>query len=129
MTERAIPIKDLKAGAYIMADGEPCRVVDIIISKAGKHGSAKARIECQGLFDNRKHVILKPAAADVMAPIIEKKKAQIISLTESSVQLMDLEDYSVFEASIPDELKGKLQPGQEIGYWKIGNRILLKHGL
>jgi translation initiation factor 5A len=126
MTEKPVPIKDLKAGAYIMVDSEPCKVLSVIISKAGKHGSAKARIEAQGLFDNRKHVVLKPADADILAPIIEKKKAQIISIAENSVQLMDLEDYSIFEAIIPDELKGKLQPGQEIGYWKIDKKVLLK---
>ncbi|MEM7827910.1 MAG: translation initiation factor IF-5A, partial [Candidatus Aenigmatarchaeota archaeon] len=44
MAEKPVPVKDLNEGNYVMADGEPCRVVSITISKPGKHGSTKARI-------------------------------------------------------------------------------------
>ncbi len=35
---------------------------------------------------------------------------------EDTVQLMDLETYETFEMQIPDEYKGKLEPGAEINY-------------
>jgi len=38
---------------------------------------------------------------------------------------MDLEDYSMFEASIPDDMKGNLTEGQEVMYWEVlGKRLL-----
>jgi len=126
MTTRPVPIKDLKPGNYVMIDGEPCKVVSVTKSKPGKHGAAKVRLEGMGIFDNRRRYLLKPADANVDVPIIEKKRGQIITVMGDTVQIMDLEDYSTFETTIPEEFKGKLEPGNEVGYWKIGNRILIK---
>ena len=33
------------------------------------------------------------------------------------VQLMDMTDYSTFELDIPEELKGKLNSGEEVNYF------------
>jgi translation initiation factor 5A len=126
MATKTSSMKSLKPGHYVMIDEEPCRVTKITLSKPGKHGSTKARVDAVGIFDNRKRSILKPADASVTVPIIEKNKAQVISVSGDFVQLMNLEDYSTFDASIPAEFKGKLQSGQDVGYWKIGNRILVK---
>lgn len=126
MSETSSSIKELKPGNFVMIDGEPCKVVSLIKSKPGKHGSTKIRLEAMGIFDNRKRFLLKPSSAAVPVPIIEKKTAQVISLSGDSVQLMDLQDYSTFEASIPEELTGKLESGREILYWKIGERLLIK---
>ncbi len=126
MTDKPIVIKDLKPGAFVMVEGEPCKVVDVVISKPGKHGSTKARVETMGLFDNRRRYILKPAADTVDSPLIEKKRAQVVSVAGETAQLMDLEDFSTFDVPIPEELKAKIQPGAEIGYWKVAGRIMLK---
>lgn len=126
MTETTAVIKDLKPGNFVIIDGEPCKVLELTKSKPGKHGASKVRLEGMGIFDNRRRFLLKPSSADVEVPLIEKKAAQIISVSGDIVQLMDLTDYSTFDASIPEELKGKLEQGREILYWKIGNRILIK---
>ena len=119
-------LKDLRPGHYVMVDGEPCRVLSMTKSKPGKHGAAKARVEVVGIFDNRKRVIMKPASATAVVPLIEKKKAQVISVSGDIAQLMDMEEYNTFEAKIPEEMKSKIQSGNEISYWKIGERILLR---
>jgi len=124
--EKSGTIKDAKPGSYVVIDGEPCKVVSYTKSKPGKHGAAKVRIEAVGLFDGKKRVVLKPADAEIGVPIIEKKKAQVISVSGDITQLMDMETYETFEASVPEEFKGKLDSGREVLYWKIGNRILIK---
>lgn len=95
-------------------------------SKPGKHGSAKIRLEGQGIFDGRKHFILKPASADVPVPIIDKRTAQVITINGDIAQLMDMQEYNTFEATIPEEFKGKLEAGREVQYWKIGDRVLIR---
>jgi len=127
MSEKVAEIKDLKPGSYVMIDGEPCKVTKISKSKPGKHGAAKARVEAVGIFDGKKRTLLKPASASCTVPIILKKWAQVISVSSDSAQLMDLEDYSMFECSIPEDLKSKIEPGKEVEYWKIGERILIKN--
>lgn len=52
-------------------------------------------------------------------PIINKKNAQILAIVGEKVQLMDLNDYSVFELPIPEEMKGKLKAGEEIAYFEV----------
>ena len=126
MAEATVVAKNLKKGNYIIADGEPCRVINVGHSKTGRHGSTKVRIEAVGIFDEKKRLILKPGAASLDVPIIQKGTAQVISVAGDVVQLMDLSDYSTFQTSIPDELKGKLQSGTEITYWKVENRVVIK---
>ncbi len=126
MATKSGTIKGLKPGHYIMIDDEPCKVLSISLSKPGKHGSTKARVDASGLFDGRKRSLLKPADSAVQLPIIEKKKAQVISVSGGFVQLMDMEEYNTFDAEIPEEKKGKLKSGDEIGYWKIGSKVLVK---
>lgn len=118
-------IKNLKKGQFVLIDGEPCRVVSVNVSKAGKHGAAKARVEGMGLFDHRRHSIVKPADDTVEIPIVVKKNAQILALMGNKVQLMDLQDYSIFEVDIPEHLKGKLEPGKEINYFEVMGRKTL----
>src|SRR3989338_9467432 len=118
MAETTAVIKDLRPGNFVMIDGEPCQVVGLTKSKPGKHGAAKVRLEGMGIFDNRRRFLLKPASAEVSVPVIEKKAAQVISVSGDIAQLMDLADYSTLDASIPEELKGKLEAGSDVFYWK-----------
>jgi translation initiation factor 5A len=116
----------LKPGNFVMVEGEPCKVIDIAKSKPGKHGSAKARVEVIGIFDGKKREIMKPADATIEVPIIEKKNAQVVSVSGDIVQIMDLDSYETFELSIPEELKGRIEPGKEVVYWKVGNKSMIK---
>jgi translation initiation factor 5A len=126
MAEKVATMKDLKVGSYVMIDGEPCRVVSISFSKPGKHGAAKGRVDAVGIFDEKKRTLMKPADATIGMPIIEKKNAQVVSVSGDIAQLMDMADYSMLEVSIPEEFKGKLSSGMEIEYWQIDNKIMIK---
>ena len=122
-------MRQAKPGTYIVVDGEACKVTSMTKSKPGKHGAAKVRLEAVGVFDGKKRVVLKPADANVDSPIIDKRKAQAISISGNIVQLMDLENYETFEATIPDEFKPKLAPGSEgceVLYWQFEKNILIK---
>jgi len=112
-------IKDLKKGHLVLIEDVPYRVDSISSSKSGKHGASKTRVDAIGLFDNRRRSIVKPSSDSVDVPIINKKKAQVLALTTEKAQLMDLTDYSMFELEIPEELKGKLNAGEEVNYYEI----------
>ncbi len=120
-------IRQLKEGSYIVIDDEPCEIVGISISKPGKHGAAKARIDAVGIFDGQKRSIVQPVTAKVYVPIVERKRAQVISVVRNTAQLMDLETYETFELQVPDELKGKVEPGKEIVYLEsLGKRKIVE---
>lgn len=117
----------VKEGSYIVIEGEPCRIVSYDKSKPGKHGAAKARVVGIGLFDGVKRSIVSPVSANVEVPIIEKKSGQVISLTPSTVQLMDLETFEVFETGLPTEedIRRRLLSGVEVEYWRMLGRYKL----
>ncbi|MBD3156118.1 MAG: translation initiation factor IF-5A [Candidatus Aenigmarchaeota archaeon] len=119
-------IKNLKKGGFILIDGVPCEIVSINISKSGKHGAAKARVEGMGMFDGRRRSIIKPADAKVQVPILNKKQAQVLAITGDKAQLMDLTDYSTFDLDVPKSMKGKLKSGEEIMYYEIEGKKTLE---
>jgi translation initiation factor 5A len=119
----------LKIGSYILLpvsdqpSGEPCRIVEYDTSKPGKHGAAKARIVGVGIFDNQKRPHVGPVSMQVHVPLIDKRVGQIISITDSAIQVMDSETFETLDMNmVEDELKGKIQQGQDVEYWKVMDR-------
>lgn len=118
---------DLREGKYVMIDEHPCRVVSMDKSKPGKHGAAKISIVAISLFDSSKHTMSKSSDADIEIPIIERKQAQIVSVTGASAQLMDSASYETFEVAIPDDMKGEIESGKDIQYMEVlGRKLLLR---
>lgn len=119
-------IKSLKPGGFVLIDDAPCRVEKVQITKSGKHGASKCRVDAIGLIDGRRRSIVKPSSESVGVPIIIKKNAQVLAVVGDKVQLMDLGDYSVFELDIPEELKGTLKSGDEISYFELAGIRTIK---
>jgi translation initiation factor 5A len=120
-------IRELKEGRYMMIDEQPCRIISIQTSKPGKHGEAKARIDAVGIFDERKRSVVFPVTHKVQVPIIGKKSAQVLSQTDTEVQLMDLETYETFFLALEPDVKGTLNPGGEVQYLDaMGKRRIMK---
>ena len=116
----------LKIGSYILLpvsdqpSGEPCRIVEYDTSKPGKHGAAKARIVGVGIFDDQKRPHVGPVSMQVHVPLIDKRTGQIISMTGDIIQIMDSETFETIDVTlIDDEVKGKLENGQNVEYWKV----------
>ncbi|WP_135603735.1 translation initiation factor IF-5A [Methanococcoides sp. NM1] len=114
--KQQVEVKELKEGKYVLVDDEPCVIKGITKSKPGKHGSAKARIEVIGLFDNQKRSIISSVSAKTYVPIVERKTAQVLSISGDIAQLMDMEDYSTFELKIPEQFKDRVVEGGDITY-------------
>ena len=120
-------VRELRVNRYVIIDDEPCKIVSITTSKPGKHGDAKARIEAIGVFDNQKRSVVYPVKHKVQIPIINKRTAQVISISGDIAQLMDMETYETFEIEIPDEFKGKLKVGEEVQYIEtLGKRKITR---
>jgi len=120
-------VRELKEGRYVVVDDEPCKILSIQMSKPGKHGEAKARIDAVGLFDEKKRSIVHPVTHKVQVPMIDKRKAQILAIAGKEVQLMDLENFENFSLAITEEFQGQLHPGEEVMYMiALGRRKITK---
>jgi len=115
----------LKEGRYMVVDDEPCKIMSIAVSKPGKHGAAKARIDVVGIFDGQKRSVVSPTSATVYAPIVERKTGQILTIAGNVVTFMDMKDFNNFELTVPDEIVATFQPAQEVPYIEsLGKRKL-----
>lgn len=120
-------IRELKPNRYMIIDDEPCKILSITTSKPGKHGEAKARIEAVGVFDNQKRSVVHPVKHKVKVPMIDKRTAQVLSLSPDSVQLMDMETYETFDLPMPEEFKDSLEAGKEVQYLEaLGRRKITR---
>ncbi|HEV2316736.1 MAG TPA: translation initiation factor IF-5A [Thermoplasmata archaeon] len=120
-------VRELKEGRYMLIDDEPCRILSIQTSKPGKHGEAKARIDAMGLFDGSKRSVVFPVKHKVQVPLIGKKQAQILSLSDAEVQLMDMESYETFSLPLDAEMRETLKPGTEVQYVEaMGKRRIMR---
>jgi len=109
-------IGKLKEGRYVVVDDEPCKILSIATSKPGKHGAAKSRIDVVGLFDGVKRSIVNPVSAKTYVPIVERRTAQVISISGNNVQFMDVKDFDMFEQTLKEEEVSKLEAGAEVPY-------------
>ena len=107
-------VRELQEGSYVMMEDSPCKINAYSTAKPGKHGSAKARIEGRGAFDDKKRSLSQPVDAKVWVPIIERKQGQVVSVTDNDAQIMDLDTYETFTMRIPED--ENLSPDDEIEY-------------
>ena len=119
MATKPVGIGTLQRGNYVVIDGAACRVTNTQVSRPGKHGHAKVRLEAVGLIDDKKRVIVAPGHDNIEAPIIEKKNAQVLSIQGDSANVMDSESYETFDLKIPEELKDQVVEGSVVVYWVI----------
>ena len=126
---KPVELGSLQIGSYILLPvsdqptGEPCRISEYDTSKPGKHGAAKARIVGVGVFDGQKRPHVGPVSMQVHVPLIDKRTAQIISIVDSQIQVMDSESFETIDIQmIDEEVNGKLEQGQDIEYWNVMGR-------
>ena len=114
MSRQQTQVRELQEGSYVMMDDAPCEINSYSTAKPGKHGSAKARIEGKGVFDERKRSLSQPVDAKVWVPIIERKGGQVVSVSGDDAQIMDLDTHETFTMRIPED--EDLSPDDEIEY-------------
>ena len=115
MAKEQKEVRDLQEGNYVMIDDSPCKINAYSTAKPGKHGSAKARIEARGVFDEKKRSLSQPVDAKIWVPIIDRKQGQVVSVeSEDVAQVMDLDTYDTITISVPGEVS--LSPDDQIEY-------------
>ena len=125
MTTKPVSVGTLKKGSTVVIDSVACKVTGTQVSRPGKHGHAKVRLTAVGLIDDKKRVIVMPGHDNIDTPIIDKKTAQVLSITGDMANVMDMETYETFDIKIPSKLKDKCISGCNVLYWKIlGDRVL-----
>jgi translation initiation factor 5A len=123
---KKVSVGTLKEGSFVVMDGAACKVVDIQVSRPGKHGHAKIRLTAVGILDDKKRVEVMPGHDNVDVPIIDKRTAQVLSINDGTAEVMDSETYETFTLPIPDELKDQCTEGCNVLYWVVLSDKVMK---
>ena len=119
----------LRVGSYIMIEGNAYMVKSMDVSKTGKHGHAKVRMEAVGILGGKKKVMVIPGHERFEVPLIEKRKAQVLSVAGENANLMDAESFESFDLAIPESLRDSVKDGMTVEYWDIEGKKLIKRTL
>lgn len=119
-------VGSLQKGNYVIMDGAACIVSDLKVSRPGKHGHAKVNLTAVGMIDGKKRNTVMPGHDNIEVPVIDKKNAQVLSISGNTANVMDMESYETFDVTIPADMQEQVKDGVTIVYWVILNDKILK---
>lgn len=126
MVLKIITAHDAKPGASIMFEGGFYTVKRVDISKTGKHGASKCRIELENMITGQKKIIAVPGHERIEVPMIDKRKGQVLSIGDNRASVMDLESFETLDMDVPEELKAEIEPNSNVEYWDIEGQKIIK---
>jgi len=126
MVLKIIDAIEAKVGVSIIVDGTPCTVRSIDVSKTGKHGASKCRIEAESIFDGKKKVVAVPGHERFEVPMIDKRKGQVVSISNDKASVMDLENFETMDMVIDETIKSEIKDNDNIEYWDIEGKKIIK---
>lgn len=130
MVLKIIDATEAKVGTNILVDGMPCTIRSIDISKTGKHGHSKCRIEAVGIITGTKKVFVVPGHERLEVPNVEKRKAQVLSKEGGKASVMDLENFETLEVVCPDSVVfEELEESGNCEYWDVEGERFIKRKL
>jgi len=129
MVAKIINATEARVGTNILIEGKPYTVKKMDVSKTGKHGHAKCRIEAVHMMTGSKKVFVVPGHDRFEVPMVSKKKAQVLSISGEKASVMDLESFETIEVDVPEDLKEEVSENANVEYWDIEGTLILKRKL
>jgi len=97
----------IKKGGFIMIKGRPCKVINIAVSKTGKHGHAKCNFTATDIFTGKKLEDMVPSSHGTTVPIVTKTEWEIIDISEDGeLTLMDEGGNQKIDVNLPTVPEG-----------------------
>ena len=129
MVLKIINATESRPGTNIIIDGDSYTVKRVDVSKTGKHGASKCRIEAMGMISGQKKIIVVPGHERFEVPMIDKRKGQVLSIAMNKASVMDLESFETVDIEIPEELKAEIDANSSVEYWNIEGQKIIKRKL
>jgi len=108
----------------MMIKGRPCKVLQISVSKTGKHGHAKCNFIATDIFTGKKLEDMVPSSHGTTIPIVVKMDWEIIDIQEDGeLTLMDEAGNQKVDVNLPNVPDGY---GEEIrAAWDEGANTIV----
>ena len=130
MVLKIINATEARIGTNILLDGQSFTIRKIDISKTGKHGHSKCRIEAVGIISKQKKVFVVPGHERFDVPEVDKRKAQVLSKADKKASIMDLETFETLEVEcLDDDVFNSLEENGNCEYWDVEGEKIIKRKL
>ena len=128
MPLKFINATELRKGSFAITSDEPSMIKNMDVSKTGKHGASNVRIEAEGVIDEKKRIVVMPGSEKVAVPLIEKHKAQVLSINKENktANIMDLETFETLNINLALDMVDKTEENSNVEYWKIEGKKIIK---
>ena len=126
MVLKIINATEARVGTNLILEGEYFTVKKMDVSKTGKHGHAKCRIEAENMVGGSKKVFVTPGHDRFEVPLVNKNKGQVLSITGDHASIMDLDSFETIEVAVPSELKDQIGINDNVEYWSVEGTLILK---
>jgi len=96
-----------KNGYLVFKDQFPCKVVDIKVSKTGKHGHAKCVFTGLDIFTDRKYEMMSPSTHTIKVPVVKRAMFTCIDMDDDdfNCSLMDEDGNTKDDLDMPEKLR------------------------
>ena len=128
MVLKIIEATQAHPGNMVLIEGEPYTVRSNDKSKTGKHGASKCRIVATGVFDtDKKKVLAVPGHERFDVPNVEKRRAQVLSVSDGNASVMDLDSYETTDVPIQKDVKDHVEAEKQVEVWEIeGKKMIMR---
>jgi translation elongation factor IF5A len=93
-----------RKGGFLMIKGHACKVIDMSISKTGKHGHAKCKFTATDIFDGSKMEMLESSTHNVSIPNVTRSEWQVLDLEEDgTLSLMNSDGNMKEDLNLPGD--------------------------
>ncbi|KUO39576.1 MAG: hypothetical protein AVW06_03515 [Hadesarchaea archaeon DG-33-1] len=114
----------LRRGDVVLLEGEPFRIDSIQSVVISKHSHTKIKMDLTGIFSGTKKILSLSPHKTMEKVDIKRKHGQLIAkISEDVGQIMDMMDYTIYEAHVPKDLMERIGEGDELTYIEYGGRV------
>ena len=94
----------LKKGDHVVIKDHPCKIIEITVSKTGKHGHAKASIIALDIFTKQKMEMNAPTSANLPAPFVKSEQFTLLDVgADGRLSLMDDDNNTRYDLNLPKD--------------------------
>lgn len=90
----------------MMIKGHPCKVLNISVSKTGKHGHAKCNFTATDIFTGKKYEDMIPSTHGTTVPIVNRSDWEVIDIDGDELTLMDEAGNQKTDLNLPSYPEG-----------------------
>eukprot|EP00040_Diaphanoeca_grandis_P029372 m.171979 g.171979 ORF g.171979 m.171979 type:complete len:158 (+) comp31666_c5_seq1:153-626(+) len=82
-----------RKGSFLMVKERATKIIEMTISKTGKHGHAKCKFTCTDIFDGTKCEMLESSTHNVSIPNVTRQEYQLSDIADGHLELVDLVNF------------------------------------